>query len=124
MPPFSKDDVYKRLKNTAALETKIHRLEVNVEENVLCGNDSTLSWTQKSGHEHAKAWLISTNKTTKKQETCVPGNKSKSCSPPWKSLGAKPKSKLFPWEMGGRVTSRAEHPGIIIQTECLVNPRS
>ncbi|XP_044030151.1 uncharacterized protein LOC122865583 [Siniperca chuatsi] len=56
--------------------------------------------------------LISTNKTTEKQEGCVTGNKSTSSSPPWNSLGAKPKSKSFPWEMGGRVTGRAQCPEI------------
>ena len=74
------------------LKTKIHRLEVNVEVNGLYGNDTTLPWFQK--------------------KVCVPGNKSTSGHPPWNSLGAKPKSKSFPWEMGGRVTGRAQCPEI------------
>ena len=90
------------------LETKIQWLEINVEVNGICGNNITLLWIQNS----ANTWLISTNKTTKTQEVCVPGNKSTSGSPPWNSLGAKPKSKSFPWEMGGRVTGRAQCPEI------------
>ncbi len=77
-----------------------HWLEVNVEVNGLCWNDTTLPFTRNSGQELANIRLISTNKTTKKQEGCVQSNKSASRSPPWNSLGAKPKSKSFPWEMG------------------------
>ena len=40
------------------------------------------------------------------------GNKSTSGSPPWNSLGAKPKSKSFLREMGGRVTGRTQRPEI------------
>ncbi len=112
MPPFSTDDFYKLLQKVTVLETKIQRLEVNVEVNGLCGNDTTFLWSQNSGQEHANTRLISTNKTTKKQEACVLGNKSKSGSPPWNALGAKPKSKSFPWEMGGRVTGRTQRPEI------------
>ncbi len=70
MPP-STDDYHKLLQKIEALETKIHWLEVNVEVNGLCGNDTTLPFTQNSGQEHANTRLISTNKTTKKQEGCV-----------------------------------------------------
>jgi len=68
IPPYSMDDFHKLLQKIAVLETKIHRLEVNVEGDGLCGNDTTLPWTQNSGREHANTQLISTNKPTKKQE--------------------------------------------------------
>lgn len=112
MPPFSTDDSLKLLQKIAVLETKIRRLEVNVEVNGLCGNDTTLPLNQHSGQEHANTRLISTIKTTKKQEGCVSGNKSTSGSPPWNSLGARPMSKSFPWEMRGRLTGRAQRSEI------------
>ena len=55
MPPFSTDNYYKLLQKIAVLETKIHQLEVNMKVNGLCGNDTTLTWTQNSGQEHANA---------------------------------------------------------------------
>ena len=112
MPPFSTDDYHKLLQKIAVLENKIHRIEVNVEVNGLCGNDTTLPWTQSSGQEHANTRLISTTKTTKKQEGCEPDNKSSSGSPPWNSLGAKPKDKSFPGRMGGRLTGRAQRSDV------------
>ena len=71
------------------------------------GTTSLYHGLMNSRQDHANTRLISTNKTTKKQEGCVLGNKS-SGSPPWNSLGAKSKSKSFPCEMGGR----AQHPEI------------
>ena len=112
MPPFSIEDYYKLLQKIAVLETKIYRLEVNLEVNGSCGNDTTLPVTQNNGQKHANTRLTSTSKTTKKQEGCGTDNKSTSGSPPWNSFGAKPKSKSFSWEMGGRLTGRAQRPEI------------
>ena len=49
MPPFSTDDYYKLLQKIAVLETKILRLEVNMEVNGQYGNETTLPMTQISG---------------------------------------------------------------------------
>ena len=65
-----------------------------------CGSDITLHWTRNSGQEHDNTQLKSTKKTLKKQEGSVQDTKSVSGSPSWKSLGAKPKSESFPWEVG------------------------
>ena len=92
MPPFSTDDYYSLLQKIAVLETKIHRLEVNVEVNGLCGNETTLPLIQNSGDEQANTQLRSTDNTTKKVVS-VHYNKSASNNPPWNCLGAKPKSK-------------------------------
>lgn len=94
MPPFlSLDDFHKLVQKIAVLETKTHRLAVNVEVNGLCGNDSTLPLTQKSGHEDANSQLVSTNKTAKKQEGPLSGSKYTGSSPPLNSFGAKLKNK-------------------------------
>lgn len=108
MLPFSTDDYHRLLQKIAVLETKIHRLEVNVKVNEQCGNDTTIPWIQNSGQDHANTRLITVGKTSKKQEGCVSTNGS----PPWNSLGAKPKSKSFPWDMGGCMTGRAQRPQI------------
>ena len=77
------------------------------------GPSENLTWTQNDGQQkNANTWLISTKKTTKKQEGCLSGSYSVSSSPLWNALGAKPKNKSFPWEMGGRVIARAKHPEI------------
>ena len=112
MPPFSMEDYYKLLQKIAVLETKIYRLEVNVEVNGSYGNDTTLPVTQNNGQKHANTRLTSTSKTTMKQEGCGTDNKSTRGSPPWNSFGAKPKSKSFSWEMGGRLTGRTQRPEI------------
>ncbi|KAK5894034.1 hypothetical protein CesoFtcFv8_010765 [Champsocephalus esox] len=126
MPPFSTDDFHKLLQKMAVLEMKMQRLEVNVEVNGLCcGNDTTLPVLQNSGKEYANSKLVSSYKDSKEQEGCVPGNKSTSGSPPWNSLGAKPKSKSFPWDLGGRITGRAQHSEICDATgwPALLSPR-
>lgn len=43
MPPFITDDFHKLPQNIALPETKVHQLEVNVEVQGLCGNDTTVS---------------------------------------------------------------------------------
>ena len=58
MPPFSTDDYYKLLQKIAVLETKILRLEVNVEVNGQYGNETTLPMTQISGREQANRQLL------------------------------------------------------------------
>ena len=88
MPPFSTDDFHKPLQKMAVLEMKMQRLEVNVEVNGLGWNDTTLPVLQKNGKGHANSQLVSSYKDSKEQE-------GTSGSPPWNSLGAKPKSKSF-----------------------------
>ena len=52
------DDYDKHLQKIAVLETKIHHLEVNVEVNVLCGNDTTLPPTPRSDkQENANVYV-------------------------------------------------------------------
>lgn len=82
-PPFSTDDFYKLLQKIAALETKIRQLDVNVEVNGLCGNNTTLPWTQNSGQEDVNTRLTNTNKITKKKDSSLFGKKygsSSSCN--------------------------------------------
>ncbi|XP_053194329.1 E3 ubiquitin-protein ligase TRIM21-like [Scomber japonicus] len=75
--------------------------------------------TQNSGQEQANRQLIS---TTKKQEAGGYGSKSTS-SPPWNSLGAKPKNKSsLPLDMGRRLTGRTQHPEARDETEWLALP--
>lgn len=62
------DDYNKLLKKSTALETKIHRLEVNVAVNGLYGNDSTLPLDYNNGKEHANTMLISTNRAARSGE--------------------------------------------------------
>ena len=82
------------------LETKIHRLEVNVELNGLGENDITLPW--KNGRqEDANTRLISPNQATKTQQAIVKDNKSSSGSPTYNALGAKPKDNSIPWKIRG-----------------------
>ena len=111
MPPFSTDDYHKLLQKIAVQETTIQQLEVNVEVNGQYGNETTLLMTQISGQEQANRQLIS---TTKKQEAGGYGSKSIS-SPPWNSLGAKPKhksctDKSLPSDIGRQLTGRNQHP--------------
>ena len=118
MPPFSKDDYYKLLQTITILEMKVQRLEVNLEVNGQYGNETTLPMTQISGQEQANSQLIS---TTKKQEAGVLDSKSTS-SPPWYSLGAKPKHKTcrdksLPSDMGKRLTGRIQHSKTVDEAE-------
>jgi len=76
VPPFSTDDNYSLLQKIAVLEMKINRLEVNVEVNGLCGNETTTL------HYH----------------------KSSNNNPPWNCLGAKLKSKSCLLKVGGSET--------------------
>jgi len=126
MPPFSTDDFHKLQQKMAVLERKMQRLEVNVEVNGLwCGNNTTLPVLQDNGKGYANPQLVSSYKVSKEQEGCVLGNKSTSGSPPWNSLGAKPKSKSFPWDLGGRITGRAQRSEICDATgwPALLSPR-
>ncbi len=75
-------------------------------------NDTTSPWTQNSGQQkNVNTRIISTDKTSKTQEGFLSGNNSAS-SPLCNAVGAKPKNKSFPWEMGGWVIARAKHPEI------------
>ncbi|KAK0155338.1 hypothetical protein N1851_002348 [Merluccius polli] len=86
MPPFSTDDYYKLLQKIAVLETKILRLEVNVEVNGQYGNETTLPITQISGKEQANRQML-----------CAKP-KHNSC-----------KDKSPPSDMGRRLTGRTQH---------------
>ena len=114
MPPFSTEDYHKLLQKIAVLETKMHRLEGNVEINGQYGNDTTLPIFQNSEREQANTRLTGTTKARPE-----PGvNGSKSNSPPWNSLGAKPKHhKIPPSNMGRRLSGRTQHPEMDYDTE-------
>nr|XP_040025023.1 uncharacterized protein LOC120812889 [Gasterosteus aculeatus aculeatus] len=109
MPPFSTEDYHKLLQKILLPETKVNRLEVNVEANGPCGNNTTLAMTQNSGQEHARTQLTSNDGTMKKLEDSVQGNKSTSDNPPWTTLGAKPKRRP---DKGERITGRTQRPDI------------
>ena len=87
MPPFtfSEDDYTNLLQKLNTLETKIQRLEVNVEIND--GYDTTLPLAKDSGHEAAIRQQTSTSKDNQK-DVVVNNNMSNV----WNVLGAKPKS--------------------------------
>ncbi|KAK0154528.1 hypothetical protein N1851_003369 [Merluccius polli] len=86
MPPFSTDDYYKLLQKIAVLETKILRLEVNMEVNGQYGNETTLPMTQISGKEQANRQMLFAKP------------KHNSC-----------KDKSLPSDMGRRLTGRTQH---------------
>ncbi|KAK0150571.1 hypothetical protein N1851_008323 [Merluccius polli] len=86
MPPFSTDDYYKLLQKIAVLETKILRLEVNVEVNGQYGNETTLPMTQISGKEQANRQML--------------------CAKPRHNSC---KDKSPPSDMGRRLTGRTQH---------------
>ncbi|KAK0148852.1 hypothetical protein N1851_010706 [Merluccius polli] len=86
MPPFSTDDYHKLLQKIAVLETKILRLEVNVEVNGQYGNETTLPMTQISGKEQANRQML-----------CA--------KPKYNSW----KDKSLPSDMGRRLTGRTQH---------------
>ncbi|KAK0142200.1 hypothetical protein N1851_020137 [Merluccius polli] len=85
MPPFSLADYHKLLQKIAVLETKVLRLEVNVEVNGQYGNETTLM-TQISGKEQANRQML--------------------CAKPQHNSW---KDKSPPSDMGRRLTSRTEH---------------
>ena len=97
------------LQKIAELETKIHRIEVNVEVNGLSGNETTLPWNQNSRQEPANTRLISPDNDSTKQEFRGLDKKPRNNHPCWNTLGAKPKVKSF---LGERVTGRAQRPEI------------
>ncbi|KAM4592398.1 uncharacterized protein PAE49_010282 [Odontesthes bonariensis] len=106
MPPFSTDDYHKLLQKIAMLETKMYRLEVNVEINGQYGNETTLPVSQNTEREQANRKLTGTTET--RQEPGVNGKYS--TSPPWNSLGAKPKHyKSPPSDVGRRLSGRTQH---------------
>ncbi|KAK0134097.1 hypothetical protein N1851_030343 [Merluccius polli] len=86
MPPFSTDDYHKLLQKMAVLETKILRLEVNVEVNGQYGNETTLPMTQISGKEQANRQML--------------------CAKPKHNSW---KDKSLPSDMGRRLTGRTQH---------------
>ncbi|KAK0152286.1 hypothetical protein N1851_006336 [Merluccius polli] len=86
MPPFSTADYHKLLQKIAVLETKVLRLEVNVEVNGQYGNETTLPMTQISGKEQA--------------------NRQMPCAKPQHNSW---KDKSPPSDMGRRLTSRTQH---------------
>ncbi|MEQ2231406.1 hypothetical protein ILYODFUR_000059 [Ilyodon furcidens] len=85
------------------MEMKIHRLEVNVEVNAGYGNETTLSVILNSDKPDRQLTI-----TTKKQNADV--NESKPTnSPPWTSLGAKPKHKSLSSDLGKQLTEGTLH---------------
>ena len=88
MPSVSTEDYLSLLQKITVMEMKIQRLEVNVEVNGLCGNETTLPLFQNSRDEQANTQLKSADNMTKKED-----NKSLSDNPPWNRSGAKPKDK-------------------------------
>ncbi|KAK0150005.1 hypothetical protein N1851_009239 [Merluccius polli] len=86
MPPFSMDEYHKLLQKIAVLETKILRLEVNVEVNGQYGNETTLPMTQISGKEQANRQML--------------------CAKPKHNSW---KDKSLPSDMGRRLTGRTQH---------------
>ncbi|KAK0146587.1 hypothetical protein N1851_014093 [Merluccius polli] len=86
MPPFSTADYHKLLQKIAVLETKVLRLEVNVEVNGQYGNETTLPMTQISGKEQA--------------------NRQMPCAKPKHNSW---KDKSPPSDMGRRLTGRTQH---------------
>lgn len=87
---------------------KLYCLEVNVEVNGLCDNNTTLSLSHDSRQIPASMQLVRTDTAPKKQEETglVQDNKSLI-----DGLGAKPKIKSS-WANDGRLTDRAQHPDI------------
>ncbi|CAI5677846.1 unnamed protein product [Oreochromis niloticus] len=111
MPSLSTDDYHSLLQKISVLETKIHRLEVNVEVNGLCGNETTLPLIQSNGDDQASTQLRSTDNMTKKVDS-VHYYKSSSENPPLDCLGAKPRHKSCLLEGGGHITGRAQRAEI------------
>ncbi|XP_061915766.1 uncharacterized protein LOC133658135 [Entelurus aequoreus] len=114
MPPFSTEDYHKLLQKILLLEIKMNRLEVNLEVNGQCGNNTTLALlsTENTGQHHATTQLTSNNEATKKREVPVEGNKSTSENPPWNTLGAKPKRRPPPCDKGEWISGRTQRPDI------------
>lgn len=75
-------------------------------------HQSSVESEQQTIQQPANTWLISPNNDMGKQEDYAPGNKFKNIIPCWNTLGAKPKIKLFPLDMGDQVTGRVQHPEI------------
>lgn len=107
MPSLSTVNYQDLLQKITALEMKVHRIEVNVEVNGLCGNEITLPVTQNSGDKQANTRLKGKDNMTKHEAACVSKNKPSSDNSPWNSLGAKPKSKSCSQEKGGHGADRA-----------------
>ncbi|KAK0137854.1 hypothetical protein N1851_025936 [Merluccius polli] len=101
MPPFSTDDYHKLLQKIAVLETKILRLEVNVEVNGQYGNETTLPMTQISGKEQANRQML--------------------CAKPKHNSW---KDKSLPSDMGRRLTGRTQHLETCDDTEWPALPSS
>ncbi|KAK0150773.1 hypothetical protein N1851_008116 [Merluccius polli] len=99
MPPFSTDDYYKLLQKIAVLETKILRLEVNMEVNGQYGNETTLPMTQRSGKEQANRQMLCAKP---KQNSC--------------------KDKSLPSDRGRRLPGRTQHLETRDDTEWPVLP--
>uniref|UniRef100_A0A3Q2EBE6 SGNH hydrolase-type esterase domain-containing protein n=1 Tax=Cyprinodon variegatus TaxID=28743 RepID=A0A3Q2EBE6_CYPVA len=108
MPSLSTVNYEALLQKITALEIKVHRIEVNVEVNGLCGNETTLPATQNSRVERANTRLKGKDNTTQKKAASVSNNnKSSSDNPHWNRLGAKPKSKSCLLEKGECEADRA-----------------
>lgn len=67
-------------------------------------HQSSMESEQQMTQQPANTWLISPNNYMGKQEDYALGNKFKNIIPCCNILGAKPKIKLFPSDMGDQVT--------------------
>ena len=106
MPPFSTDDYHKLLQKIAVMETKIRQLELNAEVNGHYMDETTLPISQNTDREQANGLLTSTTR----MQPALREKGNKSTSPPWNSLGAKPKHyKSPPPVMGRRLSGRCQH---------------
>uniref|UniRef100_A0A8C5DJ96 SGNH hydrolase-type esterase domain-containing protein n=1 Tax=Gouania willdenowi TaxID=441366 RepID=A0A8C5DJ96_GOUWI len=91
-------------------------IQVNIEVNGHCGydNDTTVPLFQNSGVDKANLLPARANKAIRPREDPVPVDKPTGASPPWNTLGAKPKKKSYPLQ---RLTGRAKRPDINNETD-------
>uniref|UniRef100_A0A8C5ET12 HAT C-terminal dimerisation domain-containing protein n=1 Tax=Gouania willdenowi TaxID=441366 RepID=A0A8C5ET12_GOUWI len=103
------------LQKITELETTVRGIQVNIEVNGHCGydNDTTVPLFQNSGVDKANSLPARANKAIRPREDPVPVAKPTGASPPWNTLGAKPK-KSYPLQ---RLTGRAKRPDINNETD-------
>uniref|UniRef100_A0A8C5HUK2 Uncharacterized protein n=1 Tax=Gouania willdenowi TaxID=441366 RepID=A0A8C5HUK2_GOUWI len=104
------------LQKITELETTVRGIQVNIEVNGHCGydNDTTVPLFQNSGVDKANSLSARANKAIRPKEDPVTVDKPTGASPPWNTLGAKPKKKSYPLQ---RLTARAKRPDINKETD-------
>uniref|UniRef100_A0A8C5D423 SGNH hydrolase-type esterase domain-containing protein n=1 Tax=Gouania willdenowi TaxID=441366 RepID=A0A8C5D423_GOUWI len=104
------------LQKITELETTVRGIQVNIEVNGHCGydNDMTVPLFLNSGVDKANSLPARANKAIRPREDPVPVDKPTGVSPPWNTLGAKPKKKSYPLQ---RLTGRAKRPDINNETD-------